>query len=193
MKKRRDLKMQIRVNEIYRHCSGSFYTVLAVSSLRVSNTESRDIVVLKKLSAKGEVVTYYIEDFLAEISDTLADMLGQKFKFVQVKDACFSLAETTTEALVQELKSRIDNPYAKEEDPKVIEVRYEIGVYRPYPKKQKERKGQYYFDSFLSFDTKEEAITHIKNYFHNNGQIVIARVTRAEETSVRELIDSTLM
>ena len=66
--------MDIRVGEIYRHFSGSFYTVLAVSSLRVTKLEFKDIVMLKKLSVVGEVVTSYLDDFLSEVDDDVADV-----------------------------------------------------------------------------------------------------------------------
>lgn len=181
--------MDIRVGEIYRHFSGSFYTVLAVSSLRVTKLEFKDIVVLKKLSVVGEVVTYYLDDFLSEVDGDVADVIGQKFKFVQVKDACYSLAETTTEALVEELKKRKDNPYAKEGDPNVWEVTYEVGEIKLIPKRYAKFEGEQYFEVHSTQDTVEKCLDFIKRRYPSSLRPVIMRVTRTVETSVREIVD----
>ena len=184
--------MEVRVNEIYRHYTGSFYTVLAVTQIDVGKgvyPNYRDIVVLRKLSSKAESVTYYLEDFLSEV-DEVSDVMGQKFKFVRVKDAQFSLAETTTEALVEELKKRSDNPYAKEGDPKVYEVYYEIGVYKPVNPKYAKYKGQQYFDISAQADTVSDALNYIKKHFPRSQRPVVMKVVRREEFTVQEILTS---
>lgn len=172
--------MDIRLNEIYRHISGSFYTVIAVSNLFMDDV-NKDIIVLKKLSEKSEVVTYFLEDFVAEAEDEVANILGQKYLFVRVKDACNSLAETPTEALVSELKTRLDNPYAEKGDPKVYDVSYEVGTYKPVPPKHAQYVGQAYFEPVVSKDTLKDAIQFVKTHWSNSRRPVIMRVTKAEE------------
>lgn len=185
--------MQIRIGEIYRHASGSFYTIIALSSISL-DSGVKDIVVVKKLSSLGETVTYFVDEFFKDIElDKYTNPMGQKTLFVRVKDASCTLAETTTEALIEELKTRLDNPYAKEGDPKVFEVVYEVGVYKPYKRSDLEHRGQYYFEVLVTKDTFDSAVNFIKNHWSNSLRPVIMRVTRAEELRSQDLIDNRFM
>ncbi len=171
---------QIRTGDIYRYVSGAFFTVIAVSCLEIEG-KVHEIVVLKSLNKRGNTVTYTVEDFLQEVPDSMQDLLGQKYLFVQVDDTSNSLSETSTEALIEELKNRTDNPYAQMGEPNVFDVYYEVGVYKPYPRKDLSHRGEVYFEPIVSKNTLEEAILFIKRHMANSERSVIMRVSKVVE------------
>lgn len=177
--------MEVKVNEIYRHISGSLYQVIAVSSpYSCKNMEYTCYVTLKSLGANTFTTIINTEEMFSPVADEVAELVGQKYLFEIVKDFRNDISDYSTPMLVSELKHRKDNPFSEDGDPNIYKIEYEIGYWKPvrFPKEDRE-KGQMYFEPRVVCSSLDEARSWIKRNLPFSGvdRLQIMKVVRIFE------------
>lgn len=101
--------MNVMPYQIYRHFKGGYYLIVSVA-LEESDPDGEPIVVYMSLNGDSKVWTRKLNDFQSVVPEEKFNPTGQERRFELVKSFHNQLSMATTKSLIEELKTRKDNP-----------------------------------------------------------------------------------
>lgn len=172
----------IQVNSLYRHFKGDYYLVNRIAQME-SNSE--DIMVVYTSVTTGITFIRPYSEFFDLVTDREDNITHQTHRFELANELKNLLSLVNTAELVEELKTRGDNPFESckplNEDEDVWNVQFIVGRVV----ENKNDKGEVYTE-FLPltpsvFGTLEEARKYRDRFYSNRPAVIARRVVRKVE------------
>lgn len=157
--------------QIYRHFKGGLYIVLAVA---LSEDAYTPTVVYMSLNGDSKVWTRSQSDFMSPVPEGRENPTGQANRFELVTDVKNVLSNCTTQNLIEELRSRPDNPF-NEVDFKGFNDQVVLREYALGEIKEAETiayGNQKYIETIMTADSIEE----VKKFMERNPHRLSSRV-----------------
>lgn len=169
----------IQINGLYRHFKGNYYVV---NKIATQESDGSPIVVYTSVTTNMTFVRPF-EDFFADVSDRKDNVTHQVHRFELAQELKGLLSLTSTEEIVNELRTRPDNPYegckTLDEDEDVWSVQYLLGRVVNHPATSTEKE----FDEFvpitpMAFDSLESVKKYRETFYSNRPCVIARRVTK---------------
>ena len=169
----------IQMNGLYRHFKGDYYIV---NKIAVEEGTGKPVVVYTSVST-NRAFTRPLEDFMADVTDREDNVTHQVHRFELAQELKGLVNLLSTEELVNELKTRPDNPYegclTLEEDKDVWSVQYLLGRVVSHSATDTEEEYEEFLPvTPMCFDTFEKAKKHRETFYPNRPCIIARRVTK---------------
>lgn len=169
----------IQLNGLYRHFKGNYYVVSKIAT----NEKDKVPYVIYTDVTSNQTYARPFEDFIADVSNREDNVTHQVHRFELAKELKGLLSLTPTEELVNELRTRPDNPYegfqTLEEDKDVWAVQYLLGRVIQHPETDTEEE----YEEFVpitpaSFSDYTSAKKYRENFYANKPCVIARRITR---------------
>ena len=169
----------IQVNGLYRHFKGNYYVV---DKLAKQESDGEPVVVYTSVT-NGVTYTRPFEDFFANVADRKDNTTHQTHRFELASELKGLLSLTPTDELVEELRTRPDNPYegfkTLEEDEDVWSVQYLLGhVVEHTATDTAEPYEEFLPITPMAFDSIESANKYRQTFYPNKPCVIARRVTK---------------
>lgn len=170
----------VLVGGLYRHFKGDYYVVNKIAILESNKDEA--LVIYTSVS-KGNTWARPYKEFFDDVSKREDNTTHQVHRFEVATEIKGLLGLTPTHELVDELKTRPDNPYegfkTLEEDEDVWSVQYLLGRVVEHPATQTEEA----YEEFVpitpqAFETIEAAKKYRETFYVNRPCVIARRVTK---------------
>lgn len=169
------------VNGLYRHFkTGNYYIV---NHLATQEADGSHVVVYTSVKT-GETYTRPYESFIEDISARPDNAMHQTYRMELASEIKGLLSLVSTDELIEEIKTRPDNPYegfkTLEEDEDVWSIQFLIGRINKVPETDTEEAYEEFIPvTAMVFDKLEDAKDFASRMFANQQVVIARRVTKA--------------
>lgn len=170
----------IHVNGLYRHFKGHYVIVNSIAQLE---SDTGKMFVVYTHASTGNTWIRPYEEFFDDVSNREDNTTHQVHRFELATEIKGLLSLTSTADIVEELKTRPDNPYegfkTLEEDEDVWSVQYLLGRVIEHPATQTEESYEEFVPvTPMAFDSIESANKYRQTFYADRPCTIARRVTK---------------